>query len=144
MGGEAQAHRQKLKPGHSVPMRHGVHVHVGSPRYLTASHCTFLRAEHHTRNPEILTPSLHPFFWDLIKAPVATLSVQTLEFDVSDNHGDHKIVSHVDAPDRASVLHTLPLNLTPLQLGGVWVTDDIGSERARQLLKTTQLSHNRL
>lgn len=63
---------------------------------------------------------------------------------MSDNHGDHATVSHMDAPDQASILHTLPLNLTLLQVGGVCVTDEIDSERARQLLKATQLSHNRI
>lgn len=51
---------------------------------------------------------------------------------------------HTWTPDTASVLHTLPLNLTLLQVGGVWETDEIGSERARPLLKATQLSHNRM
>jgi hypothetical protein len=50
----------------------------------------------------------------------------------------------MDAPDQASILHTLPLNLTLLQVGGVCVIDEIDSERARQLLKATQLSHNRI
>lgn len=72
------------------------------------------------------------------------MSVQTLEFDTSDNHGDHTIVSYMDAPDRASILHTVPLNLTFLQVGGVCVADEIGSERAGQLLKATQLRHNRM
>lgn len=69
----------------------------------------------------------------LITAPETSLSVQTPEFDTSDNHGDH-----------STVLHTLPLNLTLLQVSGVWETDQIGSERARPLLKATQLSHNRM
>lgn len=41
-------------------------------------------------------------------------------------------------------MHTLPLSLILLQVGGVCVTDETGSERARQLLKATQLRHNRI
>lgn len=61
---------------------------------------------------------------------------------MNDNRGDH--TTHMDTPGRTSILHTLPLNLTLLQVGGLCVTDGIGSERARQLLKATQLSHNRI
>lgn len=51
------------------------------------------------------------------------------------------IVSHV-VESRVSLLQTLSLILTLLQVGGTSVTDETGGERAGQLLKATQLSLN--